>query len=122
LALRMSEAAVLVLPSTSEGLGRVIIEAMATATPVIGSDVGGIPELIKDGVNGFLIPPGDEQALAEKLRWVLNNPDKARAMGHTGHSFAQQVFSTESYIKGYRDICKICVPMVDQRQHAASPL
>jgi glycosyltransferase involved in cell wall biosynthesis len=122
LACRMSEAAVLVLPSTSEGLGRVIIEAMATATPVIGSDVGGIPELIKDGVNGFLIAPGDEQALAEKLRWVLNNPDKARAMGHTGRSFAQEVFSTESYIKGYRDICKICVPMVDQREHATSAL
>jgi glycosyltransferase involved in cell wall biosynthesis len=122
LAFWMSEAAVLVLPSTSEGLGRVIIEAMATATLVIGSDVGGIPELIKDGVNGFLIAPGDEQALAEKLRWVLNNPDKARAMGHAGRSFAQQVFSTESYTKGYRDICKICVPMVDQRGHATSAL
>ena len=122
LALWMSEAAVLVLPSTSEGLGRVIIEAMATATSVIGSDVGGIPELIKDGVNGFLIPPGDEQALAEKLRWVLSNPDKVRAMGQTGRTFAQQVFSTESYINGYRDICKMCVPMVDQREHAPSPL
>jgi len=122
LALRMSEAAVLVLPSTSEGLGRVIIEAMATGIPAIGSRVGGIPELIEDGTTGFLVAPGDEQALAEKLRWVLNNPDKARAMGHTGRRFAQQVFSTESYIKGYRDICQICVPMVDQREHAASTL
>lgn len=122
LALWMSEAAILVLPSTSEGLGRVIIEAMATATPVIGSDVGGIPELIQDGVNGFLVPPGDEQALAEKLRWVLNNPDKALAMGHAARSFAQQLFSTESYINGYLDICKMCVPMGDQREHAPSTL
>jgi len=122
LAFRMSEAAVLVLPSKSEGLPRVIIEAMATGTPVIASRVGGIPELIKDGVNGFLIPPGDEQALAEKLRWVLSNPDKARAMGHAGRSFAQQGFSMESYVNGYRDICKMCVPMVEQRKHAPSPL
>jgi glycosyltransferase involved in cell wall biosynthesis len=104
LALRMSEAAVLVLPSTSEGLGRVIIEAMATAMPVIGSDVGGIPELIKDGVNGFLIAPGDEKALAEKLRWIFNNPDRTREMGRSAHTFAQQTFSTENYVKGYRRI------------------
>jgi glycosyltransferase involved in cell wall biosynthesis len=120
LAFWMCDAAVLVLPSTSEGLGRVIIEAMATATPVIGSDVGGIPELIKDGVNGFLIPPGDEQALAEKLSWVFTNPDKARALGQAGRTFAQQVFSTESYVNGYRDIFKMCVPMADQRKHAPS--
>ena len=122
LAVRMSKAMVLVLPSASEGLGRVIIEAMATATPVIGSDVGGIPEFIEDGVNGFLIAPGDEQALAEKLRWVLDNRDKARAMGHAGRDLVQRVFSTERYIKGYRDICTICVPMVDQREHAPSTL
>ena len=122
LAFCMAEAAVLVLPSTSEGLGRVIIEAMATATPVIGSDIGGIPELIKDGVNGFLIPPGDEQALAEKLQSVLNNPAKARAMGHAGRSFAHQLFSPEGYLNGYRDICKMCVPTVDARDHAPSSL
>ena len=122
LAFQMSEAAVLVLPSTSEGLGRVIIEAMATATPAIGSDVGGIPELISDGVNGFLIAPGDEQALAEKLRWVFNNPDQIREMGRSARAFAKQAFSTENYLKGYRQIFQIGLPTLEQGEHAASTL
>jgi glycosyltransferase involved in cell wall biosynthesis len=122
LAFWMSEAAVLVLPSTSEGLGRVIIEAMAAATPVIGSDVGGIPELIKDGVNGFLIAPGDEQALAEKLRWVLNNPDKARAMGERGRAFAAGSFSADRYVDGYRQIFALAQVSGELKEHATSAL
>jgi glycosyltransferase involved in cell wall biosynthesis len=122
LAIWMAKASVLVLPSMSEGLGRVIIEAMATGTPVIGSRVGGIPELIKDGVNGFLIAPGDAEALAEKLRWVLKNPDKARAMGRSARVFAQQTFSTENYVKGYRQIFQLGLPMLAQGEHAASTL
>jgi len=104
LALWMKNAAVLVLPSISEGFGRVIIEAMAAATPVIGSDVGGIPEIIKDGDNGFLVPPGDERGLAEKLRWILKNPHQARRMGRRARAFAQQFFSTEAYLDGYRRV------------------
>jgi glycosyltransferase involved in cell wall biosynthesis len=122
LAIWMAKASVLVLPSMSEGLGRVIIEAMATGTPVIGSRVGGIPELIKDGVNGFLIAPGDAEALAEKLRWVLKNPDKARAMGRSARVFAQQTFSTENYVRGYRQIFQLGLPMLAQGEHAASTL
>src|SRR5262249_13104422 len=94
LAERMSKAAVLVLPSLSEGLGRVIIESMATGTPAIGSRVGGIPELIENEFNGFLIPPGDERVLAAKLRWVLEHHDEARAMGERARAFAAQRFST----------------------------
>ena len=122
LAFRMSEAAVLVLPSVSEGLGRVIIEAMATGTPVIGSRVGGIPELIKDGVNGFLIAPGDEQALAEKLRWIFNNPDQTREMGRSARTCARESFSTENYVEGYRQLFQIGLPKVEQGEHAAFTL
>jgi glycosyltransferase involved in cell wall biosynthesis len=120
LAFRMSEAAVLVLPSTSEGLGRVVIEAMATGTPVIGSRVGGIPELISDGVNGFLIAPGDEKSLAAKIRLLLENRAAARTMGASGRSFAAQLFSTESYLKGYRQIFEIATATLPRGEHAPS--
>ena len=122
LAIWMAKASVLVLPSMSEGLGRVIIEAMATGTPVIGSRVGGIPELVQDGVRGFLVPPGDENALAEKLRWILSNPDKAGEMGTSGRAFVERFFSTENYLKGYQQIFEMAHSGIEDTEHAASPL
>jgi glycosyltransferase involved in cell wall biosynthesis len=104
LAVRMGKSRVCVLPSVSEALGRVVIEAMATYTPVIGSNVGGIPDMVRDGESGFLVPPGDETALAEKIRWVLDHPEEAKVMGRKGRAFAEQFFSTEAYIAGYRSI------------------
>jgi glycosyltransferase involved in cell wall biosynthesis len=118
----MAEASVLVLPSYSEGFPRVVIEAMATGTPVIGSRVGGIPELIDDGVRGFLVPPGDERALREKICWVFANHDRVQAMGRAAHRFAAQLFSTEKYLKGYREVFTIAEPKPDKREHATSPL
>jgi glycosyltransferase involved in cell wall biosynthesis len=122
LAIWMAKASVLVVPSMSEGLGRVIIEAMATGTPVIGSRVGGILELVQDGVTGFLVPPGDENALAEKLRWILNNPDRGRVMGKAGRAFADRFFSTETYLKGYDQIFAVAQPKIERREHATSTL
>lgn len=97
----MCSCCVLVLPSTSEGLGRVLIEAMACGRPVIGSNVGGIPEVIRDGVTGFLIPPGDVEALAQRLAWILERPEEAREMGERGCKFVQEFFSTETYVQNY---------------------
>ena len=122
LAVWMAKATVLVLPSMSEGLGRVIIEAMATGIPVIGSDVGGIPELVEDGVTGFLVPPGDEHVLAEKLRWALSRPDKAREMGECARNFAERLFSTESYLKGYKQIFDLAQRGIQYTEHAAPSL
>ena len=104
LARRMARAQVLVLPSLSEGLGRVIVEAMACGTPVIGSRVGGIPEMIEDGVTGFLVPPGDVEALADRIRWVLSHPGEAQEMGRRGREFASRCFSSEMYVRGYASL------------------
>jgi glycosyltransferase involved in cell wall biosynthesis len=100
----MARAQVLVLPSLSEGLGRVLLEAMACGTPVIGSAVGGIPEIIQEGTTGFLIPPGDVGALAERLRWILQHPDQARQIGESARKFARELFSEELYVKHYSDL------------------
>jgi glycosyltransferase involved in cell wall biosynthesis len=85
-------AAVFVLPSVertcygrpvrvSELLGLSLLEAMASGTPVVASRVGGVPEIVEDGVTGFLVPPGDVLALRERLAQVLGDPELARRLG-----------------------------------------
>ncbi len=103
----MANASVLVAPSLSEGLGRVIFEAMACGIPVIGSNIGGIPELITDEVTGFLVPPRDESALASKISWILNNPIKTREMGLRAREFAENFFSSQTYVQEYLQLFEL---------------
>jgi len=105
----------LVLPSLSEGLPRVLMEAMALGKPVIGSNVGGIPDLIKDsnspttppafgwapGKNGFLVEKGNSEDLAEKLKILLKDKNFAIEMGRRGREFVKEKFSNERYILAY---------------------
>lgn len=104
LASYMGRSLVFVLPSLSEGLGRVVFEAMAVGLPVIASRVGGISEMLEEGVTGFLVPPGDEEALADRLRWVLTHPAEAKEMGQRARAFAQRFFSTEAYARHYAEL------------------
>ena len=123
LAVWMRRAYLFVLPSTSEGLGRVVVEAMAARSPVIGSDVGGIPDMVENGVTGFLVPPGDEAALAAQLCWMLAHPDKMREMGGCARVFAERFFSTEAYIRNYGEIFATVEALLARKgRHAPSPL
>jgi len=115
LAAWMQRACVFVLPSISEGLGRVVVEAMATSTPPIGSNVGGIPEMIEDDATGFLVQPGDELMLAERLHWIFEHPDEACEMGRRARVFAERFFSTESYVRGYKQVFEAAQVLLTER-------
>jgi glycosyltransferase involved in cell wall biosynthesis len=65
----------------SELLGLAVLEAMASGTPVIASRIGGVPEIVRDGETGFLVPPGDVPALGERLHQVLGDQALARRLG-----------------------------------------
>jgi glycosyltransferase involved in cell wall biosynthesis len=88
----------LVLPSHSESFGRVLIEAMAAGKPVIGTSVGGIPEIIEDGVTGLLVPPHSPEELAQAIIKILQNPEMARQMGEAGRRRAEERFSAKQYV------------------------
>lgn len=91
----------LVLPSRTEGIPRVLVEAMACAKPVIGSNVGGIPEVIRDEVNGLLFESENHEMLAEKMRLLLDDPERAAEMGQAGYSTAVKDYSPERYAALY---------------------
>ncbi|MFC4671633.1 glycosyltransferase family 4 protein [Seohaeicola nanhaiensis] len=100
----MSKADVLVVPSLSEGLPVVIMEAMASGLPVIASDIDGIPELVRDAETGFLVPPGDSQKLAQALVRLLANPDLARSMGARGRMNVKERYDAERSAHALRRI------------------
>jgi len=84
----LDESTLLVLPSRSEGMGRVVIEAFCRARPVVGSRVGGIPDLVQDGTNGLLVEPGDLDALGDALVNVLTDRGLAERLGAGAHASA----------------------------------
>lgn len=94
----------LVLPSRSEAMGRVLIEAMACAKPVIGSNVGGIPEVIDDGINGLLFEPGDDADLAEKMERLLSDGALRERMGEAGAETVRKKFSSVKYAERFYEM------------------
>jgi glycosyltransferase involved in cell wall biosynthesis len=84
----LDESTALVLPSRSEGMGRVLVEAFCRARPVVASRVGGIPDLVEDGSNGLLVEPGDTEALANALVRVLSDRALAERLAAAAHASA----------------------------------
>jgi glycosyltransferase involved in cell wall biosynthesis len=90
-----ARAAVVVLPSHREGLPLSVLEAMAHGRPVVASAVGGIPELVQDGVTGLLVPPGDVDALRSALERLLADPILRRRMGRAGRRRVAELCSRD---------------------------
>lgn len=98
---------VFVLPSLNEGMGRVLVEAMAAGRPVVGSRTGGIPDLVRDGENGLLVSVGNVNELADAIGRLLTDPQWAMSLGQQGSRDCRR-FSLESMVAKidhlYRDL------------------
>jgi glycosyltransferase involved in cell wall biosynthesis len=95
----LSEVAVSVLPSLSEGFSNVLLESMAAGVPVVATSVGGNTEAIQDGVTGLLVPPRDPRALAGAMGCLLRDPVLAAGYGLAGRQRAWGLFSRERMIR-----------------------
>jgi glycosyltransferase involved in cell wall biosynthesis len=89
-----------VMSSITEGLGSAILEAMACERAIVASNTGGIPEAVKDGDTGLLVPPRDEAALAAAIVSLLQDSEKRRALGAAGHERVLSEFSVEQLVAG----------------------
>jgi glycosyltransferase involved in cell wall biosynthesis len=99
---------VFALSSLTEGLPVAVLEAFAANVPVVATAVGGVPEVIEDGVSGWLVPPGDAAALANALMEALGDRDRRRAMGHRGRQRVQSQFTFAAQSEQYqRLICDL---------------
>jgi len=96
---QIGSCAILVLPSRSEAMGRVLVEAMAAEKPRIGSRVDGIPTVINDGVDGFLVEPESVEDLAQKLDLLMGNDQLRREMGLAGKERVPREFTQEAYFE-----------------------
>ncbi|MGB5208958.1 MAG: glycosyltransferase family 4 protein [Gammaproteobacteria bacterium] len=104
----LSHIEILVHPALDEGLGVILLQASAAGVPVVSTSVGGIPEIIRDGKNGVLVPPGDSPALAAALAWLLDDSGLHDQMSRTGPGIVADEFSLEAMVDGnlsvYRDL------------------
>lgn len=103
----LSRCTVLVTPSRSEGMGRVFIEAMACGKPCVGTKVGGIPNVIADGVTGLLAEPENPEDLRQKLDLLLSDAVLRRRMGEAGRERARGPLSEERYASCYRTMAEM---------------
>jgi len=101
----LDEAWVLVLPSRSEGMGRVLVEAFCRGRGIVGTLAGSIPDLVEDGVSGVLVAPGDPQALADALVGVLSDRELAERLAEgAGAAAAAWLQTPEEYARRMREL------------------
>jgi sugar transferase (PEP-CTERM/EpsH1 system associated) len=93
-----------VLPSLGEGISNTILEAMATGLPVVATNVGGNVELVKEGLTGILVPPGEPAAMAQAILQYHRNPDLIIKHGKAARQQIEASFSMEAMTKGYLQV------------------
>ena len=98
------KASVFVLPSLSEGIPIAIMEAMAMELPVIATNITGLPEIIDDGVNGYLVPPQDPKALADKIMDLYKNPEKRTVFGKAARRKIEAKFNLKKNVARFEEL------------------
>ncbi len=91
----------LVIPSLTEGLPYVLLEAMLFKVPVLATNVGGMPNLIINGVTGYIVPPGDAKSLKIGMEKMLNDPEKGRNMSEEGSKLVKEKYSARRMAEDY---------------------
>ncbi len=100
----LAGADIFVLPSKREGFPVSVLEAMASGLPVIATKVGGIPEVIKDGENGLLVPPGDPVGLSKAIARLVSNPAFGAELGARARKTVEEEFSLDFVAGAYSDL------------------
>lgn len=100
----LSELDLIVVPSLWEAFGLVVVEALAAAKPVVATAVGGIPEILTDGVTGVLVPPGNPERLAEAVVTVLSDDGRRARLGRAGRLLVEQYFTASRMV---RQTCEV---------------
>jgi len=95
---------IFVLPSRSEGFGRVNLEAMAMGKSVISTNVGGVPEVVLDGVTGILVPPGNSKALSHAIMRLLDDSHLRESMGREGRRRVEKHFTLQAHVQRIEEI------------------
>jgi colanic acid/amylovoran biosynthesis glycosyltransferase len=102
---QIDAARALVLPSFPEGLGRVVLEAFARGRTVVGTDGGGIPDIVSDGVDGILIPRDDTEALAAALGCVFEDAELVERLGRAAHdTYLRWHQTVTDFASAYREL------------------
>lgn len=86
------------LPSLQQGLGTIMLEAMALGRPVIASNVGGVTAIVRDGQTGLTVPPGDSQALARRILELIDNPARAQALGTAARELVAHEYNVDRMV------------------------
>ena len=112
----------LVLASDFEGFPNVILEAMAAGRPVVATDVGGCRELVSNGITGFLVPPGDSQAISDRMVQVLTLPDRGRSLGAAGRARTLREFDVKVMARRFEALYLQAASRAPRPLDGASPL
>jgi L-malate glycosyltransferase len=111
---------IFVMCSEMEGLGTSILDAMAAGKPIVGTEAGGIPEVVEHGRTGLLVPPGDSHRLTQAILDLLGSPAKRERMAEAGWRRVRERFTVEQMIEGTRKVYRELLGLRDRSRGAGT--